>query len=147
MSQATAEALHFEDHGHNDAAQVKRIWRTFWLLLIITIAELGLGLAIYTIHKGANPNHTLVLLFKGIVCILTLAKAFYIVSIFMHLGDEIRNLIMTIIVPLMLFIWFLVAFLWDGNAWKNLRNTDAGSRTYIEKQKEPLPAKEEGKKD
>ena len=147
MSQATAEALHFEDHGHNDAAQVKRIWRTFWLLLIITIAELGLGLAIYTIHKGANPNHSLVLMFKGVVCILTMAKAFYIVSIFMHLGDEIRNLIMTIIVPLMLFVWFLVAFLWDGNAWKNLRNTDAGSRTYIEQQKEPLPAKEEGKKD
>ena len=148
MSQATAEALHFEDHSHNDAAQVKRIWRTFWLLLFITLAELGLGLAIYTIHKGENPNHTLVLLFKGIVCILTLAKAFYIVSIFMHLGDEIRNMIMTIIVPLMLFVWFLTAFLWDGNAWKNLRNTDAGSRPSIEKtQNEALPAKDPGKKD
>jgi hypothetical protein len=87
-------------------------------------------------------------MFKGLVCILTLAKAFYIVSIFMHLGDEIRNLIMTIIVPLMLFIWFLAAFLWDGNSWKNLKNTDAGSRPYIEKvQDHPLPAKERGKKD
>ena len=145
---SSAEALHLEDHSHNDAAQVKRIWRTFWLLLFITLAELGLGLAIYTIHKGENPSHTLVLLFKGIVCILTLAKAFYIVSIFMHLGDEIINMIMTIIVPLLLFVWFLTAFLWDGNAWKNLRNTDAGSRNYIEKVKnEPLPAKEQGKKD
>jgi hypothetical protein len=55
---------------------------------------------------------------------------------------------MTIIVPLMLFIWFLAAFLWDGNSWKNLKNTDAGSRPYIEKvQDHPLPAKERGKKD
>jgi cytochrome c oxidase subunit IV len=141
---ASAQAI----HHHDDGAQVKRIWKTFWLLSIITIAELGIGLTIYTIHKGDDPNHTLVLIFKGIVCILTLAKAFYIVSIFMHLGDEVRNLIMTIIVPLMLFIWFIAAFLWDGSAWKNLKNTNAGSRPSIEKvEKQDLPAKEKGKKD
>ena len=143
MSQvATAEG-----HHHDDAAQVKRIWKTFWILLVLTILELGLGLAIYNIHKGPDPSHTLVLLFKGIVCILTLAKAFYIVSIFMHLGDEIRNMIMTIIVPLLLFVWFIAAFLWDGNAWKNLKNTNGGSREYIEKPAEKIPAKEQGKKD
>lgn len=133
---------------HDDNAQVRKIWRTFWLLLIITIAELAIGLTIYTLHKGANPNHTLVLMFKGLVCILTLAKAFYIVSIFMHLGDEIKNLIMTIIVPLMLFIWFIAAFLWDGNAWKNLRNTDAGSKPNMEKtQEQNPPAMRKGTKD
>ena len=40
----------------------------------------------------------------------------------MHLGDEIRNMIMTIVVPLMLFIWFIIAFFSDGNSYKNLRN-------------------------
>ena len=40
----------------------------------------------------------------------------------MHLGDEIRNMIMTIVVPLMLFIWFILAFFYDGNSYKNLRN-------------------------
>ncbi len=143
MSQgATAEAGH-----HDDGTQIKRIWKTFWILSVITIIELGIGLSIYTIHKGDNPNELLVLMFKGLVCILTLAKAFYIVSVFMHLGDEIRNMIMTIIVPLLLFVWFIVAFLWDGNAWKNLKNTDAGSREYIEKPHEKLPAKEKGHKD
>jgi cytochrome c oxidase subunit 4 len=63
-----------------------------------------------------------VLAFKGMVSILTLAKAYYIVSVFMHLGDEVRNLIMTIVVPLCLFVWFITAFLVDGNSWKNLRN-------------------------
>jgi cytochrome c oxidase subunit IV len=62
------------------------------------------------------------LFIKGVICILSLAKAFYIVSIFMHLGDEIRNMIMTIVVPLMLFVWFIGAFLWDGNAYRTMRN-------------------------
>ncbi len=110
----------------------KKIWKTFWILSVITIIELVIGLAIYNIHKGENPSHMLVLFFKGMVCILTLAKAYYIVSIFMHLGDEVRNFIMTIVVPLCLFIWFIIAFLWDGNSWKNLRNTDGGSRPATE---------------
>jgi cytochrome c oxidase subunit IV len=130
-----------------DRAQVKRIWKTFWILLFITMAELGFGLSIYTIHKGADPNQFLVLVFKGIVCILTLAKAFYIISIFMHLGDEIRNLIMTIAVPATLFIWFIIAFLYDGNSWKLLRNTDAGSHPSTEHVKQhTVPAMEKGEK-
>jgi cytochrome c oxidase subunit 4 len=143
MSQVTT----VEVGHHDDRALVKRIWKTFWILLIITIIELGIGLTIYTIHKGAEPHHTLVLMFKGLVCILTLAKAFYIVSVFMHLGDEIRNMIMTVVVPLLLFVWFIAAFLWDGNAWKNLRNTDAGSRVYKEEVHKTVPAKENGQKD
>ena len=102
---------------------VKRIWRTFWLLLVITIIELSMGFGIYFIHKDPNYSHGLVLGIKGAIVILSLAKAFYIVSIFMHLGDEIRNMTMTIVVPLMLFIWFITAFLYEGNSYKNLRNT------------------------
>jgi hypothetical protein len=32
--------------------------------------------------------------------------------------------------PLVLFVWFIIAFLADGNSWKNLRNTRGKSRTY-----------------
>lgn len=110
-------------HQHTeDAIFKKRVRKTTILLSVITLIELGIGLTIYTIHKGPNPNASLVLAFKGMVCILTLAKAYYIVSVFMHLGDEIRNMIMTIVVPLMLFVWFIIAFISDGNSYKNLRN-------------------------
>jgi len=109
-------------HHIEDAEFKKRVKKTTILLSVITIIELAIGLTIYTIHKGENPSHLLVLMFKGLVCILTLAKAYYIVSVFMHLGDEIRNMIMTIVVPLMLFIWFIIAFIYDGNSYKNLRN-------------------------
>ena len=127
------------------ASTTKHIWRTFWLLSALTVVELGIGLAIYTIHKGEHPNASLVLGFKGMVCILTLAKAYYIVSVFMHLGSEVRNFIMTILVPLFLFIWFLIAFLWDGTSWKNLRNTNGGSKVYKTEQVAPA-AMEKGEK-
>ncbi len=98
---------------------IKRIWKTFWILLIITIFELGLGLTLYALDL---PDDLRRLLIKGTIIILSLAKAYFIVSVFMHLGDEIRNLILTIVIPLMLFIWFITAFILDGNSYKHLRN-------------------------
>ena len=121
MEHQTISEVTFHHHVPGQE-NVKRIWKTFWLLLVITIIELGMGFSIYFIHKDPDYSHGLVLGIKGAIVILSLAKAFYIVSIFMHLGDEIRNMIMTIAVPLMLFIWFIAAFLWDGSSYKNLRN-------------------------
>ena len=109
-------------HQHTDAEFKRRVKKTTIILSIITIIELGIGLTIYGLHKGDTNRDFLILVFKGVVCILTLAKAYYIVSVFMHLGDEIRNMIMTIVVPLMLFVWFIIAFIADGNSYKNLRN-------------------------
>ena len=120
--QSLSSEITFEHHV-SDAEFKKRVRNTTILLSIITIIELGIGLIIYNIHKGPDPSTFLVLAFKGLVCILTIAKAYYIVSVFMHLGDEIRNMIMTIVVPLLLFVWFIAAFIIDGNSYKNLRNT------------------------
>ena len=137
---------HAIDHSHGEA-QVKRIWKAFWILLILTIIELALGLSIYYIDMEANPSETLILFLKGVITILTWAKAFYIISIFMHLGDEVRNLIMSLGIPALLFIWFIFTFLYEGNSYRNLRNTDAGSRPYIEKvEKHSVPAMKEGEK-
>ena len=122
MQHPAFEEVTIQHHHEDDASFYKKVKKTTILLSVITVIELVIGLLIYNIHKGDSPNQTLVLMFKGVVCILTLAKAYYIVSIFMHLGDEIRNFIMTIVVPLMLFIWFIAAFLWDGGSYKNLRN-------------------------
>ena len=122
MEHSAVSEITFHHHVPGEE-NVKRIWKTFWVLLFITVIELGMGFTIYFIHKNPDFSHSLVLGIKGAIVILSLEKAFYIVSIFMHLGDEIRNMIMTIAVPIMLFIWFITAFLWDGNSYKNLRNT------------------------
>jgi hypothetical protein len=52
-----------------------------------------------------------------------LAKAFYIVAYFMHLGHELKNLIMTIVVPLLLFVWFIISFLYEGDSYKKYQQT------------------------
>lgn len=105
-------AAHAEEHSFD----TKAIWRTFWILLVITVVELILAILHYS--TGFPPK----LLLNGVFVILTLAKAFYIVAEFMHLRHEIKNMIMTIAVPALLFLWFLGAFLWDGDSYKNLRN-------------------------
>lgn len=108
---------------HTDSGEFrKRVIKTTVILSVITLIELGIGFIIYFMHKGGDPNQGIILAFKGMVCILTLAKAYYIVSVFMHLGDELRSFIMAVVVPLALFIWFIIAFLWDGSHYKNMRN-------------------------
>jgi cytochrome c oxidase subunit IV len=113
------ETSHTAEQGHEDkhSFDTKAIWRTFWLLLVITCIELIVGMFI------APHFHSLKLMFNILYIIFTGAKAFYIIAEFMHLRHEIKNMIMTIAVPALLFVWFIIAFLWDGNSYKNLRNT------------------------
>ena len=126
---AQPTAIHFDEEENK--AHVRKIWRAFWILAILTVIELGLGLTIYFLEMGV-VSYWVILFIKGVITILTFAKAFYIISIFMHLGDEVRTMMLSLAIPATLFIWFITAFLWDGNSFKNLRNTDAGSRIYIE---------------
>jgi cytochrome c oxidase subunit IV len=106
--------------GHHDdkhSFDTKAIWRTFWILLIITCIELVIGMFI-----APRFPHSMKIWFNILYIIFTGAKAFYIIAEFMHLRHEIKNMIMTIAVPATLFLWFIAAFLWDGDSYKNLRN-------------------------
>jgi cytochrome c oxidase subunit IV len=105
-------AHHEENHGTGEIKKVTII------LSVLTIVELILGFWMIDITSEA-----LRLAIKGTIIILMMAKAFYIVAYFMHLKHELKNLIMTIVVPLGLMVWFIIAFLYDGNSFRNLRNT------------------------
>jgi cytochrome c oxidase subunit IV len=108
-------------------ASIKSIWKTFWILLGVTVVEVGLAfLHLYTGFPGK-------LLLNSVFIGLTLVKAFFIVAEFMHLGHEVRNLIMTILFPLLLFVWFIIAFLADGDSWKNMRK-DLAPGTPVQKE-------------
>jgi cytochrome c oxidase subunit IV len=117
MEHAVQEITFHHEPGGKEV--VSKIIKTTVILSVITIIELGMGLGMYALPMAAG----LKLFLKGVIVILSLAKAFYIVGVFMHLGEEVKNLIMTIVVPLLLFVWFIAAFLYEGNSWKNLRNT------------------------
>jgi cytochrome c oxidase subunit IV len=105
-------------NADNNNAGKREVWRVTIILSVLTIIELILGYVMIGMEKGFLTN-----LIKGFIIILMLAKAFYIVAYFMHLGHELRNLIMTIVVPLGLFIWFIIAFLYDGASYGHLKNT------------------------
>jgi len=125
---------------HEPSFSTKAIWRTFWILLIITLVELALAILYY--ETDFLPKHFL----NGIFVIGTLAKAFFIIAEFMHLGHENKNLIFSLAMPALLFVWFLIAFLWDGNSYKNLRNNY--DRHHVEQSKTKVPqAKKPGAAD
>ena len=109
---------HTATHEEHNKAAVKEIVKVTVILSVLTIIELALGFWM----MGMALDSGLRLAVKGAIVILMMAKAFYIVGYFMHLKHEIKNLIMTIVVPLCLFIWFIIAFLYDGNSFRNLRN-------------------------
>lgn len=128
-------------NADNKNAGRREIWRVTIILSVLTIIELILGFSMIGMAEGFLRHFI-----KGVIVILMLAKAFYIVSYFMHLGHELRNMIMTIVVPLGLFVWFIIAFLYDGSSFRNLRNTYDPS--YKERTTEKTnQGSEEGKKD
>lgn len=103
-------AHHHDINSPESKSKVKKIWMVTFILSIITIAEVSLGL--YSHYQGMSKP-----VINTIFVILTILKAAYIVKVFMHLGDEVKNMISTILIPLTLFFWFILAFLWDGSFW------------------------------
>lgn len=105
---------HTENHSGGGKKEIKKVTI---ILTVLTIVELIIGFSMIDIHNG-----NIRLFLKGIICILMIIKAYYIVAFFMHLKHEINNFVMTILVPLCIFFWFIVAFLYDGDSVKNCRN-------------------------
>ncbi len=95
-------------HGHHvpadgGAAQRKVIWKTFWILLILTALEF---LIAFTMHHGTMRITIFVL--------MTIVKAFYIVGEFMHLRHETKSMIWLILWPTVLVLWLIVALIVEG---------------------------------
>lgn len=130
----TLDSLAEEQHV---GGGTKEIWRVTIILSVLTIIELALGYGMMNMEDGGFLKHFI----KGVILILMVAKAFYIVGYFMHLRHEVRNLIMTIVVPLFLFVWFITAFLFEGNSFKN--NKNKWDRDHKERSLIQAPKREE----
>jgi cytochrome c oxidase subunit 4 len=119
-------AHHTDVESTESKDQIKRIWKVFWILLVITVAEVIVGM--FFSHQ--LPKVLVAIFFLG----LTLLKAGYIVAIFMHLGDEFKGFLVTVLIPLVLFVWFIIAFLADGGFWLRMNDQSPArnSQTNIE---------------
>jgi len=106
----------------DSAAAKKAIFRTAVILTVLTATEFVIA---FVMGDGT---------FKvALFLILTVFKAFYIVSEFMHLGHEIRRLIMTIMLPFLFIIWLIIGLTVDGTHWGANSPRPEGAETHTEK--------------
>jgi len=92
-----------------DKDRVNKLLRVAIILGVVTGIEFVIAFTMVS-----SPLRTS--LFIG----LTLVKAYYIVSEFMHLGHEVKVLIWSIMVPLLFVIWLIIALMVEGSAMINL---------------------------
>ncbi len=130
---------HTLTHKEEQFEEKNEVKKVTIILSVLTLVELALGFWMYKSFPDAGFARNFI---KGVIIILMLAKAYYIVAYFMHLGHELRNLMMTIVVPLALFIWFIIAFLYDGHAWNVNRNTYDRNKFELGKPNQAKPNSE-----
>ncbi len=84
------------------------IWKTFWVLVVITAVEFAIAFAMTSPDLRTFRN--------SIFIVLTILKAFFIVGEFMHLKHETKSLIWTILIPTSLLVWLVVALVTEGSS-------------------------------
>ena len=100
-------------------ASKKIALQTILLLAVITVVEvlialLGKGYIIEGFHL---PVWIMILVMIG----LSLTKAVYIIFEFMHMKYEVPGLVKSVLLPVLLLVWGVIAFLYEGNDWGNRR--------------------------
>jgi cytochrome c oxidase subunit IV len=99
--------------SHEEGIRVVK--KGFLLLGAITVIEvlialLGNG---HIIHGFHLPK----LIMYPVMIGFSLYKAYYIVYNFMHMAYEVRGMAMSVILPMGLLVWAVVAFFNEGSAW------------------------------
>lgn len=105
--------------GHSYEKSRKIATKTILVLAAITIFEvlialLGKGYLIPGVHLS-------LFLIGGLMIILSAFKAYLIVYEFMHMKYEVPGLRRSVILPMLLLVWALIAFLYEGGYWRNIR--------------------------
>ncbi|MEO0776223.1 MAG: cytochrome C oxidase subunit IV family protein [Bacteroidota bacterium] len=111
--------------GHHSYEEAKKaVFRGFWLLFAVTLIEVGVSLA----GKGHIPGlewledyQAAIYSIGFIIIVLSLYKAYFIVYEFMHMGLEVPGLRMSVLLPMLLLVWAIIAFFNEGTAWGNRR--------------------------
>ncbi len=111
--------------------QKKLVMKGLKLLAIVTITEVFLALLfnghiVSSFHKDHVSDSvwvtgTLFALYAFAMIGFSLYKARFIVYNFMHLGSEVKGLRMSVVLPMLLLVWAIIAFFQEGGAWKNSR--------------------------
>jgi cytochrome c oxidase subunit IV len=107
--------------AHEYTAAKKIALKTIIILAVVTVVEVLIALT----GKGyiIEGYHAPKLVMNTLMIGMSLYKAYLIVFEFMHMKYEARGLMLSVLLPVCLLIWAIIAFLYEGNAWKGNRNT------------------------
>lgn len=97
---------------------------TILLLAGITVLEVLIALVGKGYIGGIDFTHTFIgAAIVGLAMIaLSAFKAIKIIFEFMHMKYEIKGLAMSVLLPTLLLVWAIIAFLYEGNWWLDLRD-------------------------
>jgi len=104
---------------HNIEAAKKLVFKGLILLGIITLIEVFIALIGngHIIHGFRLAKWIMYPAMIG----FSLYKAYFIVYEFMHMRYEVKSLAMTVLLPLLLLVWAVIAFFQEGNSWLERR--------------------------
>jgi len=93
-------------HSEEAGKKIRRdIYKVTLFLTLATILEVFLG-------ASFKRNETFTWdVIVTVFAILTLVKAFFIVTVFMHLGDERKNIQRTILIPYFFFVVYMIVLI------------------------------------
>jgi cytochrome c oxidase subunit IV len=118
MSANTTEHL---EHTESPADMKAQIWKTFWILLAFTLVDIALYFII-------DPS----MVRNWIFIILGVVKAFFIVSIFMHMKFERKFLTWMIVTPMVLVIYLITLMVIEAKFVDNNVNKDSVAKPATE---------------
>jgi len=118
MSAHTVEHL---EHTESPADMKSQIWKTFWILLAFTLVDIALYFVL-------DPT-----MFRNwVFIILGVVKAFFIVSIFMHMKFERKFLAWMIILPMVLVIFLITLMVVEAKYVDDHVNKDSVAKPATE---------------
>lgn len=101
------------------AEGIKVVYKGLMLLAVITLVEVAIALVGngHVFHGLTFPKWIMYPAMIG----FSLYKAYFIVYEFMHMKYEVPGLAKTVLMPTLLLVWGIIAFFYEGSAWKNNR--------------------------
>ena len=123
--------------GHSYEKSVKTAYKIISILAVITVCEvlfalLGKGYLI----EGFEFAGWII---AGVMIIMSIVKAYLIIYEFMHMKYEVPGMVKSVLLPVGLLVWAIIAFFYEGTDWVARRNliNDKNNET-IETKAKPM---------
>jgi cytochrome c oxidase subunit 4 len=103
--------------------QKKLVVKGLILLGVITLVEVAIALiAKGYLIPGVEFTGVMHYVYMLVMVGFSLYKAYFIIYNFMHMGHEVQGLRWSVLLPMLLLVWAIIAFFQEGASWGARRN-------------------------